>query len=166
VVAQQVTSPEEIRDRLRTLTAAAAEAYFFISDPLVVANAASIIDAANTLRLPTVVEDVGLGTDLTFANMGAARRATLPAMRGLPVELIDLSHGICHRGPGYPSHLPIVIATWYNHSEKKKAGDTVFLSKVLSIAFNDHAGTHVDAPVHFDPRPEAKSIDQMALEQF
>ena len=35
VVAQQVTSPEEIRDRLRTLTAAEAEAYFFVTDFLV-----------------------------------------------------------------------------------------------------------------------------------
>ena len=35
VTAQQVTSPEEIRDRLRTLTAAEAEAFFFVADALV-----------------------------------------------------------------------------------------------------------------------------------
>src|SRR5258708_34698865 len=36
----------------------------------------------------------------------------------------------------------------------------------MSIAFSDHAGTHVDAPVHFDPRPGALSIDEMPLEKF
>ena len=30
----------------------------------------------------------------------------------------------------------------------------------------DHAGTHVDAPVHFDARPGAKGIDEMPLENF
>ena len=39
-------------------------------------------------------------------------------------------------------------------------------SKALSIAMSDHAGTHVDAPVHFDPRPGALSIDQVPLEKF
>ena len=82
------------------------------------------------------------------------------------MEIIDLSREIHHRGQVYPSHPPIVIATWYDHSEKKQAGKTVWSSKVLSIAFNDHAGTHVDAPAHFDARPEAQSIDEMPLEQF
>src|SRR3954468_20113212 len=82
------------------------------------------------------------------------------------MEIIDLSREIHHRGQVHPSHPPIVIATWYDHSEKKQAGGTVWSSKALSIAFNDHAGTHVDAPVHFDPRPEAKSIDEMPLENF
>ena len=30
----------------------------------------------------------------------------------------------------------------------------------------DHAGTHVDAPVHFDARPGARSIDEIPLENF
>ena len=34
------------------------------------------------------------------------------------------------------------------------------------IALSDHAGTHVDAPVHFDPRPGAPSIDEVPLENF
>jgi kynurenine formamidase len=36
----------------------------------------------------------------------------------------------------------------------------------MSIAFSDHGGTHVDAPVHFDPRPGVLSIDQVPLENF
>ncbi len=58
------------------------------------------------------------------------------------------------------------MTVWNDHSEKKYAGNTVFTSKAMSIAFSDHAGTHVDAPVHFDPRPGALSIDQVPLENF
>jgi kynurenine formamidase len=82
------------------------------------------------------------------------------------LELIDLSREIHHRGQVHPSHPPIIIATWYDHDEKKRAGNTEFTSKALSIAFSDHAGTHVDAPVHFNPSPDAASIDEMPLDQF
>ncbi len=82
------------------------------------------------------------------------------------MELIDLSRELFHRTQVHPSHPPVVIATWYDHSEKKKAGNTEFTSKALSLAFSDHAGTHVDAPVHFDARPGAASIEEMPLEKF
>ena len=82
------------------------------------------------------------------------------------MELIDLSREIFHRTQVHPSHPPVVVATWYDHDEKKRAGGTEFSSKALSISFSDHAGTHVDAPVHFDARPGALSIDQMPLERF
>jgi len=82
------------------------------------------------------------------------------------VELIDLSRELFHRTQVHPSHPPVVIATWYDHSEKKRAGNTEFSSKALFLAFSDHAGTHVDAPVHFDSRPDTASIDEMPLEKF
>ena len=82
------------------------------------------------------------------------------------MELIDLSRELHHRTQVHPAHPPVVMATWYDHDEKKKAGATEFSSKALSIAFSDHAGTHVDAPVHFDSRPGAASIDEMPLEKF
>ena len=81
-------------------------------------------------------------------------------------EFVDLSREIFHRTQTHPSHPPAVVTVWGDHSEKKVAGDVVFTSKALSIAFSDHADTHVDAPVHFDPRPEALSIDQMPLTKF
>ena len=31
---------------------------------------------------------------------------------------------------------------------------------------SDHAGTHIDAPKHFDPTPGALSVDQMPLSDF
>jgi kynurenine formamidase len=82
------------------------------------------------------------------------------------LELIDLSRDIFHRTQVHPSHPPVIVTTWYDHSEKKRAGNTEFSSKALSIALSDHAGTHVDAPVHFDSRPGAASIDQMPLDKF
>jgi kynurenine formamidase len=82
------------------------------------------------------------------------------------MELIDLSRELFHRTQAHPSHPPVIVTVWGDHSEKKVAGNTVFTSKALSIAMSDHAGSHVDAPSHFDPRPEALSIDQMPLEKF
>jgi len=82
------------------------------------------------------------------------------------MEIIDLSREIFHRTPTHPAHPPVIMTVWNDHSEKKIAGDTVFSSKAMSLAFSDHAGTHVDAPVHFDSRPEALSIDQVPLENF
>src|SRR4051794_26152702 len=74
------------------------------------------------------------------------------------MELIDLSRDLFHRTQVHPSHPPVVITVWGDHSEKKVAGNTVFTSKALALSLSDHSGTHVDAPVHFDPRPGAASI--------
>ena len=65
VVAQQVTSLEDLRDRLRTLTAAEAEAYFFIADFLVINHTPLVLEAANALRLPT------MATQISFVRTGA-----------------------------------------------------------------------------------------------
>lgn len=82
------------------------------------------------------------------------------------MEIIDLSREIYHRTPTHPAHPPVIMTVWDDHSMKVKAGDTVFSSKALSISLSDHAGTHVDAPAHFDPRPGALSIDEVPLENF
>jgi kynurenine formamidase len=82
------------------------------------------------------------------------------------MEIVDLSREIFHRTQTHPAHPPVVMTVWNDHTEKKIAGDTVFTSKAMSIAFSDHAGTHVDAPVHFDPSPDALSIDRVPLENF
>lgn len=82
------------------------------------------------------------------------------------MKIVDLSREIYHRAPVHPSHPPMVLSVWYDHSEKKKAGDTMFSSKALHMSISDHAGTHVDAPVHFDSRPDAASVDQMPLGMF
>lgn len=82
------------------------------------------------------------------------------------MQLIDLSREIHHRTQVHPSHPPVVVTVWNDHSEKKRAGATEFSSKALALSLSDHSGTHVDAPVHFDPRPGAMSIDEVPLERF
>jgi kynurenine formamidase len=82
------------------------------------------------------------------------------------MPLIDLSREIYHRTPAHPSHPPVVVTVWNDHSETKLAGETRFSSKALYLSMSDHAGTHVDAPVHFNSDPSAASIDQVPLENF
>jgi kynurenine formamidase len=90
----------------------------------------------------------------------------MPGNTEREMELIDLSRELFHRTQVHPSHPPVAISVWGDHSEKKVAGNTVFTSMSLSLNMGDHSGTHVDAPVHFDPRPGAASIDEMPLEKF
>ena len=101
VAAQEATSPKEIHERLRALAATDAEAYFFVPDGLIISHAAEIIDAANTLRLPTMASNISLVRADALAGYGPdfreyGRRAasyvarilagTLP--RDLPVEAL------------------------------------------------------------------------------
>jgi len=76
-----------------------------------------------------------------------------------------LSRELYHRALAHPFHPPIVITPWDTH-QPKKAGNTVLRSASYYISFSDHAGTHVDAPKHFDPTPGALSIDQVPLENY
>lgn len=76
------------------------------------------------------------------------------------MKFIDLSREIYHRTPAHPSHPPVVMGTWYDHDEVKTAGQTRFTSKALHLSLSDHAGTHVDAPCHFNPDPKAASIEE------
>ncbi len=82
------------------------------------------------------------------------------------MRIVDLSRELYHRTPAHPSHPPVVMTVWNDHQEIKEAGGVTFTSKAMSLALSDHAGTHIDAPCHFDPRPEAASIDELPLEQF
>lgn len=47
------------------------------------------------------------------------------------MELIDLPREIFHRTQTHPSHPPVVLTVWEDHSEKKTAGNTVFASKAI-----------------------------------
>ncbi len=82
------------------------------------------------------------------------------------MQFIDLSREIHHRTPTHPSHPPVVTSVWNDHNEIKQAGETKFTSKALYISLSDHAGTHVDAPCHFNPADDAASIDEVPLENF
>jgi kynurenine formamidase len=82
------------------------------------------------------------------------------------MQLIDLSREIHHRTPAHPSHPPVVMTVWNDHDEIKRAGVTEFTSKACYLSLSDHAGTHVDAPCHFNSDPNAASIDEVPLENF
>jgi kynurenine formamidase len=82
------------------------------------------------------------------------------------VKFIDLSREIYHKMPRLLNHPPIIITTFSTHDEVREAEGYKFSSATMSLALGDHAGTHVDAPVHFDGRPGAASIDQLPLEDF
>ena len=82
------------------------------------------------------------------------------------MTLIDLSRDIYHRMTGFPTHPPVVITAFATHDEIKEADGVTFSSATFSLAMSDHAGTHVDAPSHFDARPDAPAIDEVPLEDF
>lgn len=82
------------------------------------------------------------------------------------MKLVDLSREIHHRTPTHPSHPPVTMGRWNWHDEKKYADDVEFSSASLFMTLGDHAGTHVDAPRHFDASADALTIDQVPLENF
>lgn len=82
------------------------------------------------------------------------------------MTLIDLSREIYHRMPRLLNHPSIVITPFSTHDEVRVADGVKFSSATMSLAMGDHAGTHVDAPVHFDATPGALTIDEMPLETF
>ena len=80
--------------------------------------------------------------------------------------LVDLSRDIYHKMPRLLNHPSIVVAPYSTHEEIREADGYQFSAATLALAMGDHAGTHVDAPCHFDSRPGATSIDKMPLETF
>ena len=82
------------------------------------------------------------------------------------MQLVDLSREIHHRMARLPNHPSVIVTPVSTHAEIRRVDGYAFSSATLALAMGDHAGTHVDAPVHFDARPEAKGIDEMPLEDF
>jgi kynurenine formamidase len=82
------------------------------------------------------------------------------------MRLIDLSRDIHHKMARLPNHPMIIIAPFSTHDEKRVVDGYEFSSAVTSLNMGDHSGTHVDAPVHFDAKPGAQTIDEMPLEDF
>ena len=80
--------------------------------------------------------------------------------------LIDLSRDIEHKMAVLPNHPQVIVAPFSTHDEVRVADGYGFSSATMALVLGDHAGTHVDAPKHFNADPNAKSIDQMPLENF
>ncbi|HEX2929001.1 MAG TPA: ABC transporter substrate-binding protein, partial [Candidatus Binatia bacterium] len=60
VVERQATSVEELRQRIGALKAKEADAFFHISDAMVMSQAQLVIDAANSKKLPSMFSERGL----------------------------------------------------------------------------------------------------------
>jgi kynurenine formamidase len=82
------------------------------------------------------------------------------------MQLIDLSREIHHMMQRLPNHPSIEVYPFSTHEQKRVADGYEFSSATMVLHMGDHGGTHVDAPVHFDERPGAKSIEQLPLETF
>ncbi len=82
------------------------------------------------------------------------------------MTLIDLSREISHMMPRLPNHPSIIVTTYATHDEVREADGYEFTNATMALAMGDHAGTHVDAPIHFDASPDALSIEQMPIETF
>lgn len=81
-------------------------------------------------------------------------------------ELVDLSQEIYQGMPVYPGHLKTVVWLASTHEETGRGFDSDFSYQSLGLLLSDHGPTHVDALSHLDPRPEAPTIDRMALSTF
>ncbi len=82
------------------------------------------------------------------------------------MTLIDLSRVIYHNMPRLLNHPSIITTPFSTHAETREADGYKFSAATMFLAMGDHAGTHVDAPCHFDATPGAKSIDELPLETF
>ena len=81
-------------------------------------------------------------------------------------EIIDLSQEIYQGMPVFPGHLKTVIWNHVTHEETVKTLEKGYSYQSRGLLLCDHGPTHVDAINHIDPRPDAPSIDKMALDNF
>lgn len=65
-----------------------------------------------------------------------------------------------------PNHPSIIVTPFATHDEVRVADGYEFTNATMALVIGDHAGTHVDAPVHFDASSDALSIDEMPLDTF
>ena len=82
------------------------------------------------------------------------------------MQLVDLSRDITHMMPRLPNHPSIIVTDYASHDEVRVADGYEFTCATKAISMGDHAGTHVDAPIHFDSHSDAHSIDEVPLEDF
>ena len=70
------------------------------------------------------------------------------------MKIVDLSRELYHRTPSYPGHPAIIHGVWKSHADSLAENGVHGLSSMF-ITMPDHAGTHIDAPRHFDKSGQA-----------
>jgi putative ABC transport system substrate-binding protein len=111
LIERQVTSVEHIHDSLRALHRADADAFFFVSDAMVISQAVPIIERANALGIPTMAtytDLLGSGAliayGVSFRDQGRRVAAYVVRILGgtrpgdLPVEGINVPSLAINRG--------------------------------------------------------------------
>jgi kynurenine formamidase len=81
-------------------------------------------------------------------------------------QLIDLTQEIYQGMQVYPGHQKTVIWQHATHAETNRRFDNEMSYQSYGLMMSDHGPTHVDSISHFDPAPEAASIDVMPLGTF
>ena len=80
-------------------------------------------------------------------------------IRDAKLKLVDLTHTLETNSPYWPENQP--GSPFYTSVTTTYEKDGNF---TRNLTVPEHFGTHMDAPVHFDPRGE--SIDRIAVERF
>src|SRR5436305_14986528 len=98
---------------------------------------------------------------------GCATRCVSIVGRGSgSMRLVDLSRELYHREPSPPGGVPPQVWLWRSHEETKPLYTTGYSFTNRLLTFPDHTSTHVDAPRHFDDRPDAPDIATVSLDWF
>src|ERR1700741_5451721 len=85
---------------------------------------------------------------------------------GQRVLLFDLSQEVSQKTQMHPLHPRVEVYPYERHANSREALGTGFSYAGRLLIMSDHASTHVDGMVHFDPSPDALTIDQMSLDTF
>ena len=74
-------------------------------------------------------------------------------------DAINLSRPIHTNMPVFPAILKTYLGVYRDHKESVRPDGVSHQSNILVVG--DHAGTHIDAPLHFNPN--GTGIDQMPV---
>jgi kynurenine formamidase len=77
-------------------------------------------------------------------------------------DIVDLSRPIHTNMPVFPAILKTYLGVYTVHKDSLRPGGISHQSNILVMG--DHAGTHIDAPLHFNP--DGTGIDQIAPEMM
>jgi kynurenine formamidase len=99
-------------------------------------------------------------------NQSATDTGTLATLLGQRVRLYDLSQEVSQATQMHPLHPRVEVYLFESHANSARLLNTGFSYTSRLMIMSDHASTHVDALCHFDPDPDAPTIDRMGLELF
>lgn len=99
-------------------------------------------------------------------TLAAASTGVEATLLGRKVRLYDLSQDVSQQSQMHPLHPRVEVYPFESHANSRLVLDTGFSYRATLLIMSDHASTHVDALCHFDPDPEAPTIDRMPLDLF